>query len=62
MIAVECADWRRYRRHVIVARKGGLFGSRRYDVWRGGSLLGSFRDVVAAELHVDSLLGARTAL
>jgi hypothetical protein len=61
MIAVECADWRRYRRHVIVARKGGLFGLRRYDVWHGRSLLGTFRDVVDAELHVDSLLGVRPA-
>ena len=59
MIAADSAEWRPYRRHLIVARKGGLFGRRRYDVWDRGSLVCTFRDVVSAELHVDRRLGAR---
>ena len=53
---MESARWRNYRGHFIIARKT-LFGSRRYDVWRSGQLLETFRDGVAAELHIDSLLG-----
>ncbi len=53
---MDHADWRPYRRHLIVARKGGLFGGRRWDVWHRGNLLGTFRDVVGAELHVDAQL------
>ncbi len=43
-----------YRRHQILARDGGLFGRRRYEVWDRGSLVGIFRDVISAELHVDA--------
>lgn len=59
MIAVECAEWRPYRRHLIIARRGGLLGRRRYDVWDRGNLLRSFRDVVSAEIYIDQKLGAR---
>ena len=55
---MDCADWRPYRRHLIVARRGALLG-RRWDVWDRGSLVGTFRDVVRAELHIDQRLGAR---
>ena len=54
---METSDWRHYRHHLIVARRGGLFGHRRFDVWDRGNLLGTFRDVVRAELHVDARLG-----
>lgn len=53
---METSDWRHYRRHLIVARKRGLFGLRRFEVWDRGNLLGTFRDVVRAELHVDARL------
>ena len=55
MTVMESAGWRSYRGHSIVARKT-LFGSRRYDVWRAGQLVETFRDAVAAELHIDSLV------
>jgi hypothetical protein len=53
---VETSDWRHYRRHLIVARKRGLFRFRRFEVWDRGNLIGTFRDVVRAELHVDARL------
>lgn len=54
---MESSDWRHYRGHLIVARRRGLFGLKRYEVWDRGTLLGTFRDVVQAELHVDARLG-----
>ncbi len=59
MIAEESAEWRPYRRHLIIVRRGGLFGRRRYDVWDRGTLIGTFRDVVSAELFIDARLGPR---
>lgn len=56
---MDYADWLPYRRHLIVARTGGLLGGRRWDVWHRGSLLGTFGDVVSAELHVDARLRER---
>jgi hypothetical protein len=56
---MDCSDLRPYRRHQIVARKGGLFGRPRYQVWHGGSLVGTFRDVVSAERHVDARMTVR---
>lgn len=50
---MESANWRAYRGHHIVARKTRL-GQRRYDVWRNGQLIETFRDVVDAEVHIDS--------
>jgi len=56
VITMESADWRLYRGYEIVARRGGLFGRRRYQVWRMGENQGTFRDPIAAELHIDGLL------
>lgn len=53
MRELEPADWRPYRKHQIISRKAGLFGRRRFEVWDRGTFLGSFRDLVRAELHVD---------
>jgi hypothetical protein len=58
---MESANWRSYRGHLIIARRTWL-GRRRYDVWRAGQLLATFRDEVAAEVHVDSLTGRQTAM
>ena len=55
MIFLESADWRRYRGHLIIARRTFL-GGRRYDVWSGSQLIETFKDGVAAELHVDDRL------
>jgi len=55
---VDHAEWRPYRGHLIVAREGTLLGQR-WDVWDRGTMIGTFRDVVSAELHVDQRLGAR---
>lgn len=54
---MEQADWRRYRLHLIICRRTIPFGFRRYQVWKEGRLLGTFRDGVNAELHIDSILG-----
>jgi len=53
---VDWAEWRPYRHHLIVAGKGGLLGRRCWAVWQCGSLVGTFGDVVSAELHVDARL------
>lgn len=55
MNTMEAAHWRSYRRHMIIAGKSFL-GRRRYEVWKRGQLMGSFRNVVEAELHVDALI------
>ncbi|HEU4651405.1 MAG TPA: hypothetical protein VFS49_08315 [Croceibacterium sp.] len=55
---MDCADWRPYRSHLIIARRGGLLGRRLWDVWHRGSLVGTFGDLVRAELHVDARLRA----
>lgn len=51
---MDHAEWRPYRGHLIVARRAGLFGGRRWDVWHRGGLVGSFGDLIRAELHVDA--------
>jgi len=56
--ALETANWLNYRGYLIIARRTFL-GLRRYDVWRRGQLLHTFRNGVAAEMHIDSLLGGR---
>ncbi|WP_164549513.1 hypothetical protein [Tsuneonella rigui] len=55
MIAMESANCRNYRGHIVIARKI-TFGRYRFDVWRQGEHFGRFRDDIAAELHVDKLL------
>ena len=59
MTVMESADWRKYRRHLIIARKTFL-GLRRYDVWRRGQLIETFRDVIGAELHIDELVAEQS--
>ena len=56
---MEWSAWRPYRRHLIVARRVGLSGRKRWDVWERGRLVGTFGDMVAAELHVDARLARR---
>lgn len=56
MTWMEGAQCRNYRGHVIIARKTFL-GLLRHDVWKRNSLIGTFRDGILAELHVDSLVG-----
>jgi len=51
---METASCSHYRSHLIIARTTWL-GRRRYDVWRRGELLGTFRNPIDAELHVDLL-------
>jgi hypothetical protein len=53
---MESSDLRTYRGHTIVARKRGLLRSAWVDVWNRGQLLGTFRNVVRAELHIDARL------
>ena len=55
---MDWSDWRPYRQHLIVARKGALLG-RRWDVWDRRSLVGTFGNMVAAERHVDARLATR---
>jgi hypothetical protein len=52
--ALESASWRSYRRHLIIERTTFL-GRRRYDVWKRGQRVETFRDGVDAELYIDSL-------
>lgn len=52
---MEQAEWIRYRGHFIVERRSSLLGRRRYDVWKAGQVLGTFRDPVRAEIYVDGL-------
>ena len=54
---MDSAQWRNYRGHLITTRKTFL-GLRRYDVWRQGRLVATFRDAVVAELHIDALVRA----
>ena len=56
---MESSDWRHYRRHLIVARRCGLLRRRRFEVWDRGSCLGSFRDEIRAERHVDMRLDGK---
>ena len=55
---MESAQWRNYRGYLILARKSFL-GLRRYDVWKARHFVGTFRDGVVAEIHIDSLVGGR---
>ena len=55
---MESANWRNYRGHFIIVRKTFL-GLRRAEVWRAGQRVETFRDGVAAELHIDSVVGCK---
>jgi len=50
------SDWRHYRGHLIVKTRSAILGRSRFEVWRGRTLVGTFGDVVRAELHVDHTL------
>lgn len=56
---MESADCRTYRRHLIITRKTTIFRLRRYDVWRRGQQVATFRNLIEAELHIDSLVEQR---
>ena len=56
---MDWTEWRPYRRHLIVARRAGLLG-RRWGVWDRGNLVGTFGDMVSAELCVDRRLREST--
>jgi hypothetical protein len=53
---MKSANSRHYRRHLIIKSKSRFFGLRRFQVWDRGNLVGTFRDVVSAELHIDARL------
>ena len=57
---MKSSAWRSYRGHLIVEARGFL-GLRRFELWDGRTLLGTFASVVRAELHVDRRLAAREA-
>lgn len=54
---MRSASWRQYRGHLIVKRRSWLPGLRRFEVWDGGTRVGTYPDVIAAELCVDRRLG-----
>lgn len=53
---MEQADWKSYHGYMVVRRKAGLLRSSRFDVWRAGHLVASFRDPIKAEIFIDSQL------
>ncbi len=58
---MKSSDWRHYRGHLILKSRTAILGLRRFEVWDGRTLLGSFRDVIRAERHVDRRLAERSA-
>jgi hypothetical protein len=56
---MKSSGWRTYRGHLILKTRTAIFGFRRFELWHGRTLVGTFRDVVRAERHVDRLLGGR---
>ena len=58
---MKSSEWRHYRGHLIVKSRTSILGLRRFEVWHGRTSLGTFRDVIRAERHVDRRLGERTA-
>ena len=56
-MSMESAEWRPYRQHLIIVKKAGLFGGRRYEVWYRGGRVGRFRSTVQAELHIGARIG-----
>ena len=56
---LHATDWRHYRQHLILAQRKRFFGRSRYQVWDRGTLVGTFPNVVSAELHIDARLAAR---
>ena len=58
MTVMESASWRNYRGHFIIVRKTFL-GLRRHEVGSAGQRVETFRVEVAAELHIDSVVGSK---
>jgi hypothetical protein len=58
---MRSASWRQYRGHLIVKTRSWLFGLRRFEVWDGSTHVGTFADVIRAELHIDRRLGGAPA-
>jgi hypothetical protein len=56
---MKSSEWRHYRGHLIVKSRTAILGLRRFELWHGRVLLGTFRDVIRAEQHVDRRLGQR---
>jgi len=53
---MKSSQWRQYRGHLIVKRRTWLLGLRRFEVWDGRLLVGSYPDVIRAEVCVDHRL------
>jgi hypothetical protein len=53
---MRSSSWRQYRGHLIVKTRSWLFGLKRFEVWHGRHHVGTFADVIRAELHVDRRL------
>ena len=53
---MKSSSWRQYRGHLIVKRRTWLLGLRRFEVWDGRTMVGSFPDVIQAEVCVDRRL------
>jgi hypothetical protein len=54
---MRSASWRQYRGHLIIKVRSWLFGLKRFQVWDGATHVGTFADVVRAELYIDRRLG-----
>lgn len=52
---MQRANFRSYRRYQIIARKTFL-GQLRYDVWKRGQLVETFRDDIEAEIFIDAAI------
>lgn len=57
---MKSSEWRHYREHLIVKTKSAILGLRRFEVWDRSTLLGTFRNVIRAELCVDRRLGRKS--
>jgi hypothetical protein len=56
---MKSSQWRSYRGHLIIKARTAILGLRRFEVWDGRTLLGTFRDVIRAEQHIDRPLGRK---
>lgn len=51
---MEQSEWKSYHGYMVVRRKAGLLRRARFDVWKAGTLVGSFRDPIKAEVFIDT--------
>lgn len=56
---MKSSSWRHYRGHLILKKRIAILGLHRFEVWRGRTLVGTFRDVIRAERHVDRQLAGQ---